>query len=111
MTKIDPLRNNRAEGETKQMSVMADSGAMCTLLTFDTCRQMGIVPENLPTSTACITGVGGCELKCKVRYMHVKIVNPRNRAESWERIYASPDLDMSLISACQIIFIILPLIT
>ena len=35
--------------------------------------------------------------------MHVKIVNPRNRAESWERIYASRDLDMSLISkACMI---------
>ena len=98
MIMINPHRNNQAESETKQLCVMADSGAMCTLLTFDTCRQMGIVPESLPTSTACITGVGGYELKSKVRYMHVKIVNPRNRAESWERIYASPDLDMSLIS-------------
>ena len=67
MTKIDPHRKNQAESETKQLCVMADSGAMCTLLTFDTCRQMGIVPESLPTSTACITGVGGCELKSKVR--------------------------------------------
>merc|ERR1711940_147776 len=30
--------------------------------------------------------------------LHVKIVNPRNRAESWERIYTSTDLQMSLIS-------------
>ena len=98
MTKINPNRGNRAEGDAKQLCVMADSGAMCTLLTYDTCRQMGVRPEELPTSTACITGVGGIELKSKVRYMHVKIVNPRNRAESWERIYVSPELDMSLIS-------------
>ena len=30
--------------------------------------------------------------------MHVKIVNPPNQAESWERIYVSPELEMSLIS-------------
>ena len=75
-----------------------DSGAMCTLLTFDTCRKMGICPEDLPTSSSSISGVGGIELRSKVRYMHVKIVNPRNRAESWERVYTSPDLDTSLIS-------------
>lgn len=98
MTKINPFKGNRSEGETKQICVMADSGAMCTLLTFDTCRSMGIEPETLPTSTVCITGVGGYELKSQVRQMHVKIFNPRNRAESWERIYVSPELDMSLIS-------------
>ena len=79
MTKINPHKYNQAESETKQLCVMANSGAMCTLLTFDTCRQMGIDPESLPTSTACITGVGGYELKSKTRYMYVKIVNPRNR--------------------------------
>ena len=55
MTKINPHRSNRAESETKQLCVMADSGAMCTLLTFDTCRQLGVVPENLPSSTTTIT--------------------------------------------------------
>merc|ERR1739842_156040 len=59
---------------------------------------MGVRPEELPTSTACITGVGGIARGSKVRYMHAKIVNPRNRAESWERVYTSPDLDTSLIS-------------
>ena len=87
-----------AESATKQLCVMADSGAMCTLLTFDTCRELGVEPESLPKSSACITGVGGNELKSQVRHMYVRIVNPRNRAESWERIYTSPDLDMSLIS-------------
>ena len=97
MSKINP-RTNKAETETKQLCVMADSGAMCTLLTFDTCRQLGVIPENLPSSTTTITGVGGISLTSTVRYMHARIVNPRNRAESWERVYASPDLDMSLIS-------------
>ena len=54
MTKINPYRGNRSEGETKQLCVMADSGAMCTLLTFDTIRSMGIDPEKLETSTVSI---------------------------------------------------------
>ena len=36
MTKINPQRGNRTESATKQVCVMADSGAMCTLLTFET---------------------------------------------------------------------------
>ena len=70
MTKINPHRSNRVESETKQLCVMADSGAMCTLLTFDTCRQLGVIPENLPSSTTTITGVGGISRTSTVRYMH-----------------------------------------
>ena len=77
---------------------MADSGSMCTLLTYDTCRSMGIEPESLDLSTVSITGVGGIELKSRTRQMHVRIVNPRNQAESWERVYVSPEMKMSLIS-------------
>ena len=63
---------------------MADSGVMCTLLNFETVKSMGIDPEKLEASTVCITRVNVQELKSQTREMHVKIVNPHNKAESWE---------------------------
>lgn len=30
--------------------------------------------------------------------MHIKIVNPHNKAESWERVYVSPEVEISLVS-------------
>ena len=77
---------------------MADSGAMCTLLNFETVKSMGIVPESLETSRVSITRVIGKQLQSQTRQMLVKIVNPRNKAESWERVYISPEVEISLVS-------------
>ena len=92
MTKIDPSRNNKKESETTKLCLMANSAAMCTLLNFETVREMGIIPENLETSRVSITGVNGKKLQSQTRQMHVRIVNPRNKAESWERVYVSPKI-------------------
>ena len=67
MTKVNPYRNNRSEGDTKQICIMADSGSMCTLLTYDTCKAMGVEPESLDLASVSITGVGGIELKSRTR--------------------------------------------
>ena len=55
-------------------------------------------PEKLEASTVCITGVNGKQLQSQTRQMHVKIVNPRNKAESWEGVYGSPEVEISLVS-------------
>lgn len=57
VTKINPHRNNKRESDTTKLCLMADSGAMCTLLNFETVRSMGINLEKLEASTVCITGV------------------------------------------------------
>ena len=77
---------------------MADSGAMCTLLNHETVRQMGIDPETLETSSVSITGVNGKKLQSQTRQMHVKIVNSKNKAESWEKVYVSQEIKQSLLS-------------
>ena len=38
---------------------MADSGAMCSLLNYETVEKMGIDPESLDISAVSITGVNG----------------------------------------------------
>ena len=98
VTKINPHQNNKKESDTKKLCLMADSGAMCTLLNFETVKSMGIVPESLETSQVSITSVNGKLLQSQTRQMHTKIVNPRNKAESWERVYVSPKVEISLVS-------------
>ena len=34
----------------------------------------------------------------QTRQMHVKIVNSKNKAESWEKVYVSPEIKVSLLS-------------
>ena len=77
---------------------MADSGAMCSLLNFETVKSMGLDPEKLDVSSVSITGVNGKKLQSQTRQMHVKIVNSRNNAESWEKVYVSPEIKISLLS-------------
>ena len=77
---------------------MADSGAMCSLLNHETVEKMGIDPESLDKSSVSITGVNGKKLKSQTRQMHVKIVNTKNRAESWEKVYVSSEIKTSLLS-------------
>ena len=77
---------------------MADSGAQCSLLNFKTVRSMGIDPESLPTSSVSITGVNGKELQSQTRQMFVKIINSNNSEESWEKVYVSEEIKVSLVS-------------
>ena len=90
MTKINPEQNNSFDTSSTTLCLMADSGAMCTLLNHETVRQMGIDPETLETSSVSITGVNGKKLQSQTRQMHVKIVNSKNNGESWEKVLASP---------------------
>ena len=46
MTKIDPERNNKNDTMATTLCLMADSGAMCSLLNDETVKQMGIDPES-----------------------------------------------------------------
>ena len=98
MTKINPKKNNKDDSATTTQCVMADSGAMCSLLNFKMVEDMGIVPENLETSNVSITGVNGKKLQSVTRQMHLKIVNTKNGAESWEKVYVSPEIKTSLVS-------------
>ena len=59
---------------------------------------MGIDPESLEISSVSITGVNGKRLQSQTRQMHVKIVNTKNNAESWEKVYVSPEIKISLLS-------------
>ena len=38
------------------------------------------------------------KLQSQTRQMHVKIVNSRNKAESWEKVYVSNEIKVSLLS-------------
>ena len=75
MTKINPRKNNKKESSTSTQCLMADSGAMCSLLNFKTVEDMGLIPEDLEVSNVSITGVNGQKLQSVTRQMHVKIVN------------------------------------
>ena len=59
---------------------------------------MGINPENLETSNVTITGVNGKQLQSQTRQMHVRIVNTSNQQESWEKVYVSEEIKISLVS-------------
>ena len=52
MTKINPKKNNKEESSTTTQCVMADSGAMCSLLNFKMVEDMGLNPEDLEISNA-----------------------------------------------------------
>ena len=77
---------------------MADSGAMCSLMNYETVRQMGIDRDSLEKSSVSITGVNGKKLQSQTRQMHVRIVNSKNKSESWEKVYVSPEIKTSLLS-------------
>ena len=59
---------------------------------------MGIDPEKLATSSVSITGVNGKELQSQTRQMHVRIINTSNQEESWEKVYVSEEIKVSLVS-------------
>ena len=63
MTKINPKKNNKSDSKTTTQCVMADSGAMCSLLNFKMVEDMGLIPEELETSNVSITGVNGKKLQ------------------------------------------------
>ena len=90
--KINPERNNKSDTMATTLCLMADSGAMCSLLNYETVKSMGIDPEGLEISSVSITGVNGKRLQSQTRQMHVKIVNTKNNAESWEKVYVSPEI-------------------
>ena len=98
MTKINPERDNKDDTLTTTLAMMADSGAMCSLLNYETVKQMGLDPEKLDKSAVSITGVDGKRLQSQTRQMHVRIVNSKTKAESWEKVYVSPDVKVSLLS-------------
>ena len=98
MTKISPERNNKNDTLSTTLCLMADSGAMCSLLNYETVEKMGIDPESLDISAVSITGVNGKKLQSQTRQMHVKIVHSKNKAESWEKVYVSPEIKISLLS-------------
>ena len=59
MTKINPRNNNSDDSKCTTLCLMADSGAMCSLLNHETIKQMGIDPESLDKSAVSITGING----------------------------------------------------
>ena len=59
---------------------------------------MGLDPEKLDKSAVLITGVDGKKLQSQTRQMHVRIVNSKNKAESWEKVYDSLEVKVSLLS-------------
>ena len=59
---------------------------------------MGIDPEKLATSDVSITGVNRKALQSQTRQMHVQIVNTSNQEESWEKVYVSEEIKISLVS-------------
>ena len=85
MTKIDPSRRNKCEDYSANLHLMADLGAMCSLLNYDAVRAMGINPEELELLNVSITGVNGKKLESQRRQMCVKIVNNKTGTESWEK--------------------------
>ena len=84
-TKINPDKNNELEGYSANLQLMADSGAMCSLLNYESVRAMGIDPEKLNKSNVCITGVNGQQLKSQTRQMCARIINNKTQTESWEK--------------------------
>ena len=59
ITKINPKRRNEVENFSARLQLMADSGAMCSLLNYESVRAMGLDPEKLEKSNVSITGVNG----------------------------------------------------
>merc|ERR1739842_243624 len=98
ITRIDPNNRNKNCSPTTTQCLMADSGAQCSLLNFKTVRSMGIDPEKLAASSVSITGVNGKELQSQTRQMHVRIINTSNQEESWEKVYVSEEIKVSLVS-------------
>ena len=84
VTKIKPDKNNELEGYSANLQLMADSGAMCSLLNFESVRAMSINPEKLKKSNNSITGVNGQQLRAQTRQMCARIINNRTQTESWE---------------------------
>ena len=98
MTKINLRKGNVCEDQSTNLCLMADSGAMCSLLNHETVKAMGINPDDLEISNVSITWVNGKKLQSQTRQIHVKIVNNKNGAKSWEKLYVSPEIKISLLS-------------
>ena len=89
---MNPKKRNKCEDYLANLCLMADSGAMCSLLNFETVKSMGLHPEDLELSNVSITGVNGKKLESQTCQMHVKIVNNKTGAESWEKLYVIPSV-------------------
>ena len=98
VSKINPKKRNEIENFSARLQLMADSGAMCSLLNYESVRAMGLEPEKLEKSNVSITGVNGKKLAAQTRQMCVRIVNTRTGTESWEKLYVHPDIKTSLLS-------------
>ena len=61
---------------TIDLKVMADTGAMCSIFTFDAIRNLGVEPLGLKPCDVSI--VGGKTLEGIVREICMKIVNKKN---------------------------------
>ena len=90
LTKINPHQRNKREKASAELHLMADSGAMCSILNYDSVRAMGLDPDTLELSSVCITGVNGKQLESQTRQMCVEISNKKTGKETWEKIYVSP---------------------
>ena len=83
---------------TIDLKVMADTGAMCSIFTFDAIRSLGVEPVGLKSCDISIVGVGGKALEGIVREICLKIINRKTGSMSYEKIYVSPDVNKSIVS-------------
>ena len=81
ITKINPKRRNECEEFTASLQLMADSGAMCSLLNYESVRAMGLEPDMLEKSNVSITGVNGKKLEAQTRQMC-----SHSKYQNWNRI-------------------------
>ena len=97
MVEINP-KSLKESSRTIDMKAMADTGAQCSIFTFEAVRAMGIEPEKLKESDVSIIGVGGKPLEEIVREICVKLTNKKIGTQSHEKIYVSPEVDKSILS-------------
>ena len=67
---------------------MANTGAMCSIFTFDAIRSLGVEPLSLNPCDVSIVGVGGKSLEGIVREIRLKIVNKKTGSISYEKEHA-----------------------
>ena len=80
------------------LKVMADTGAMCSIFTFEAIRDLGVEPLGLRTCDVSIVGVGGKALDGIVREICLKITNKKTGSTLYEKCYVSPDVTKSIVS-------------
>ena len=76
VAEINP-RSLKETSYTTEMKAMADTGAQCSIFSFEAVRSMGIDPLSLRESDVSIVGVGGKPLDGIVRELCIKITNKK----------------------------------